>query len=212
MTENTCYSHVSFRDNIKIGSVGQALPFCDVKLSKDKEILIKHDALMDGYYKMKEETNKTIINGWLHTGDEGAIDANGFLTITGRVKDLFKTSKGKYVAPSPIEMRISADKNIEQVCVVGTGLPQPIAIVVLSDRGKDKSSESLLLSLNKTLVLVNQKLDGHEKIHNFVVVREEWTVENKLLTPTMKIKRNAVEKLYNSNYRDWYEGERVHLI
>jgi len=212
MTENTCYSHVSFRDNIKIGSVGQALPFCDVKLSKDKEILIKHDALMDGYYKMKEETNKTIINGWLHTGDEGAIDANGFLTITGRVKDLFKTSKGKYVAPSPIEMRISADKNIEQVCVVGTGLPQPIAIVVLSDRGKDKSSESLLLSLNKNLVLVNQKLDGHEKIHNFVVVREEWTVENKLLTPTMKIKRNAVEKLYNSNYRDWYEGERVHLI
>lgn len=212
MTENTCYSHVSFRDNIKIGSVGQALPFCDVKLSKDKEILIKHDALMDGYYKMKEETNKTIINGWLHTGDEGAIDANGFLTITGRVKDLFKTSKGKYVAPSPIEMRISADKNIEQVCVVGTGLPQPIAIVVLSERGKDKSSESLLLSLNKTLVLVNQKLDGHEKIHNFVVVREEWTVENKLLTPTMKIKRNAVEKLYNSNYRDWYEGERVHLI
>ena len=212
MTENTCYSHVSFRDNIKIGSVGQALPFCDVKLSKDKEILIKHDALMDGYYKMKEETNKTIINGWLHTGDEGAIDANGFLTITGRVKDLFKTSKGKYVAPSPIEMRISADKNIEQVCVVGTGLPQPIAIVVLSERGKDKSSESLHLSLNKTLVLVNQKLDGHEKIHNFVVVREEWTVENKLLTPTMKIKRNAVEKLYNSNYRNWYEGERVHLI
>ena len=212
MTENTCYSHVSFRDNIKIGSVGQALPFCDVKLSKDKEILIKHDALMDGYYKMKEETNKTIINGWLHTGDEGAIDANGFLTITGRVKDLFKTSKGKYVAPSPIEMRISADKNIEQVCVVGTGLPQPIAIVVLSERGKDKSSESLLLSLNKTLVLVNQKLDGHEKIHNFVVVREEWTVENKLLTPTMKIKRNAVEKLYSSNYRNWYEEERVHLI
>ena len=212
MTENTCYSHVSFRDNIKIGSVGQALPFCDVKLSKDKEILIKHDALMDGYYKMKEETNKTIINGWLHTGDEGAIDTNGFLTITGRVKDLFKTSKGKYVAPSPIEMRISADKNIEQVCVVGTGLPQPIAIVVLSERGKDKSRESLLTSLNKTLVLVNQKLDGHEKIHNFVVVREEWTVENKLLTPTMKIKRNAVEKLYNSNYRDWYEGERVHLI
>ena len=212
MTENTCYSHVSFRDNIKIGSVGQALPFCDVKLSKDKEILIKHDALMDGYYKMKEETDKTIINGWLHTGDEGAIDTNGFLTITGRVKDLFKTSKGKYVAPSPIEMRISADKNIEQVCVVGTGLPQPIAIVVLSERGKDISSESLLPSLNKTLVLVNQKLDGHEKIHNFVVVREEWTVENKLLTPTMKIKRNAVEKLYNSNYRDWYEGERVHLI
>ena len=86
MTENTCYSHVSFKDTIKIGSVGQALPHCDVKISDRKEILIKHDALMDGYYKMDHETNKTIINGWLHTGDEGAIDKDGFLTITGKSK------------------------------------------------------------------------------------------------------------------------------
>ena len=86
-----------------------------VKLSDRKEILIKHIALMDGYYKNEEETSKTIINGWLHTGDEGEIDNEGFLKITGRVKDLFKTSKGKYVAPSPIEMKLSANKNIEQV-------------------------------------------------------------------------------------------------
>ncbi len=212
MTENTCYSHVSFKNKIKIGSVGQALPLCEVKFSDEKEILIKHDALMDGYYKMDEETNKTIVDGWLHTGDEGAIDQNGFLTITGRVKDLFKTSKGKYVAPSPIEMKLSANKNIEQVCVVGTELPQPIAIIVLSERGKNKSREDLISSLTKTLEIINPKLENHEKIHNFVVVKEEWTVENKLLTPTMKIKRNAIERLYNNSYKNWYEGERVILL
>ena len=212
MTENTCYSHVSYHNKINVGSVGQPLPLCDVKLSDKKEILIKHDALMDGYFKDEEETSKTIVDGWLHTGDEGTIDKNGFLKITGRVKDLFKTSKGKYVAPSPIEMKLSANKNIEQVCVVGTQLPQPIAIVVLSERGKNKVKADLISSLKTTMEVVNPKLDGHEKIHNFIVVKEDWTVENKLLTPTMKIKRNAIEKLYQDNYKTWYEGERVFLV
>ena len=209
MTENTCYSHVSFKGKIKIGSVGQALPLCDVKLSERNEILIKHDALMDGYYKDEVETNKTIIDGWLHTGDEGEIDANGFLTITGRVKDIFKTSKGKYVAPSPIEMKLSANKNLDQICVVGDGIPQPIVLVVLSERGKEKSKKDLIASLVKTLEIVNPKLDKHEKLHNIVVVTEEWTIENNLLTPTMKIKRNAIEKIYKSSYADWYEEDRV---
>ena len=109
-------------------------------------------------------------------------------------------------------MRLSANKNIEQVCVVGTGLPQPIAIIVLSERGKNKSKEDLISSLITTLEVVNPKLDSHEKIHNFIVVAEEWTVENKLLTPTMKIKRNAIEKIYNMNYKNWYEGDRVVLV
>ena len=212
MTENTCYSHVSFKSKIKIGSVGQALPLCEVKLSEKKEILIKHDALMDGYYKDETETNKTIIDGWLQTGDEGEIDVSGFLTITGRVKDIFKTSKGKYVAPSPIEMKLSANKNLEQICVVGDGIPQPIVLVVLSERGKQKGKEDLISSLEKTMEIVNPKLDSHEKLHNIVVVAEDWTIENKLLTPTMKIKRNAIEKIYKSNYVSWYEGERVFLI
>ena len=212
MTENTCYSHVSFKSKIKIGSVGQALPLCDVKLNDQKEILIKHDALMDGYYKDEEETNKTIIDGWLHTGDEGEIDENGFLTITGRVKDIFKTSKGKYVAPSPIEMKLSANKNLEQICVVGDSIPQPIVLVVLSERGKGKNKEDLIASLTKTMQVINPKLDKHEKLHNIVVIAEDWTIENKLLTPTMKIKRNAIEKIYKSNYTSWYEGERVIFV
>ena len=91
-------------------------------------------------------------------------------------------------------------------------MPQPIAIVVLSERGKNKPKDDLISSLAKTLEVVNPKLDGHEKIHNFIVVQEEWTVENKLLTPTMKIKRNAIEKMYKANYKSWYEGERISLV
>ena len=206
MTENTCYSHVSFKNKIKIGSVGQALPYCEVKLSEGNEILIKHDALMDGYYKEEGQTNETIKNGWLHTGDEGEIDENGFLTITGRVKDIFKTSKGKYVAPSPIEMKLSANKNIEQVCVVGDGVPQPIALITLSEIGLSKQKEDLIKSLEKTLKIVNTKLDDHERLHNIVVVNEEWNIENKLLTPTMKIKRNSIEKKYKEHYSIWYHS------
>ena len=212
MTENTCYSHVSFKHKIKIGSVGQALPFFDVKLSEKNEILIKHDALMDGYYKDQEQTNATIRNGWLHTGDEGLIDDEGFLRITGRVKDIFKTSKGKYVAPSPIEMKLLANKNLEQICVVGDGIPQPIALVVLSERGKVKSKESLKESLVRSLEIINPKLDSHEKLKSIVVLADDWTIENKLLTPTMKIKRNAIEKLYKNNYVDWFEGSEVVFV
>ncbi len=212
MTENTCYSHVSLKNKIKIGSVGQALPFCKVKLSEENEILIKHDALMSGYYKDEEETNKTIIDGWLYTGDEGSIDKDGFLKITGRVKDLFKTSKGKYVAPSPIEMKLSANKNLEQICVVGDGIPQPIALAVLSLRGKAKSRTDLIKSLVRTMEIINLKLDNHEKLHNIVVITEDWTIENNLLTPTMKIKRNAIEKVYKSSYVGWYEGEKISII
>ena len=212
MTENTCYSHVTLKNNIKIGYVGKPLPLCQVKLSSRKEILIKHDALMDGYYKMENETSQTIVNGWLHTGDEGYIDDEGFLKITGRVKDLFKTTKGKYVAPSPIEMKISANKNIEQVCVVGDELPQPIALLVLSERGKSTLHEDLKISLNRTLDNMNSMLENHEKIHNFIVLDQPWTVENKLLTPTMKIKRNLIEKKYSTFYKDWYDKESIFFI
>ena len=148
----------------------------------------------------------------MQTGDEGAIDENGFLKITGRVKDIFKTSKGKYVAPSPIEMKLSVNKNLEQICVVGDSIPQPIVLVVLSERGKGKNKEDLIASLTKTMQVINPKLDKHEKLHNIVVIAEDWTIENKLLTPTMKIKRNAIEKIYKSNYTSWYEGERVIFV
>jgi len=210
MTENTCYSHVTLKDNIRVGYVGQALPKCEVKFSQENEILIKHEALMLGYYKDIDKTNEIIKDGWLHTGDEGEIDKDGFLRITGRVKDIFKTSKGKYIAPSPIEMKLSENSNIEQVCVVGTGIPQPIALVVLSDNAK--KSINYKASIEETLKDVNQTLDKHEVIHNLIVVDDVWTVENKFLTPSMKIKRKTIEKKYQANYSTWYDQNNIIVL
>jgi len=207
MTENCCYSHVTLNDDIQFGFVGKALPHCEVKLSEKNEILIKHVALMDGYYKEEKQTNETIKDGWLCTGDEGHIDSKGFLKITGRVKDLFKTSKAKYVAPAPIEMKLSANKNIEQVCVVGENIPQPIALVTLSEYGKGRPSEDVVASLSQTLSVVNPKFNAHERLKKIIVLDQEWTIENNLLTPSMKIKRNEVEKLHKENYVSWYERE-----
>ena len=207
MTENCCYSHVTLNDDIQFGFVGKALPHCEVKLSEKNEILIKHVALMDGYYKEEKQTQDTIKDGWLYTGDEGHIDSKGFLKITGRVKDLFKTSKAKYVAPAPIEMKLSANKNIEQVCVVGENIPQPIALITLSEYGKSRPSEDVVASLSKTLSVVNPKFDAHERLKKIIVLDQEWTIENNLLTPSMKIKRNEVEKLHKENYVSWYERE-----
>ena len=207
MTENCCYSHVTLNDDIQFGFVGKALPHCEVKLSEKNEILIKHIALMDGYYKEEKQTQDTIKDGWLYTGDEGHIDSKGFLKITGRVKDLFKTSKAKYVAPAPIEMKLSANKNIEQVCVVGDNIPQPIALITLSEYGKSRPSEDVVTSLSKTLSVVNPKFDAHERLKKIIVLDQEWTIENNLLTPSMKIKRNEVEKLHKENYVSWYERE-----
>ncbi|MBI1287648.1 MAG: AMP-binding protein [Flavobacteriales bacterium] len=206
MTENCCYSHVTRNDAIKVGYVGQPLPDCEVKLSDVKEILIKHEALMDGYYKEPEMTAETLVDGWLRTGDEGYIDEQGFLKITGRVKDLFKTTKGKYVAPSPIEMDISENSDIEQVCVVGDGIPQPIALIVTSESAAGKSKNEIEDSILKTLDHVNPDLDHHEQVKKAIIVKEPWTVENELLTPTMKIKRNPIEKIYKARYEEWYNS------
>ena len=207
MTENCCYSHVTFRDNIKIGYVGGALPYCEVKLNEEGEILIKHEALMTGYYKEPELTAETIVDGYLKTGDKGEIDNEGFLKITGRVKDLFKTSKAKYVAPAPIEMKLSANTNLEQICVVGTNVPHPIALAVLSEEGKKKSTEEIDSSLLETLKVVNLQLDHHENVAKFVILKDDWTVENGLITPTMKVKRPALEKIHEGKYEEWYENE-----
>ena len=109
-------------------------------------------------------------------------------------------------------MKLSANKNLEQICVVGDCIPQPIALVILSEQGKRKTESDIVESLERTLEIVNPKLDSHEKLHNIIVLDKDWTIENKLLTPTMKIKRNAIEKIYKSNYPLWYEKGRVTLI
>lgn len=213
MTENCCYSHVMLNNIIKIGFVGQPLPDCEVKLGENKEILTRHEGLMDAYYKQPKMTKEVFTaDGFLRTGDEGFIDTEGFLKITGRVKDIFKTSKGKYVAPSPIEMKMSECSDIEFVCVAGTGLSQPIALIVLSESGKKKTKEEIKSRLEEILNTINPTLDSHEQLARMVVLKDQWTVENGMLTPTFKIKRNDVEKRYSAKYEKWQIQKEISIL
>ena len=214
MTENCCYSHVTIRESIKIGFVGQALPHCEVRLGDSNEIQIKHKGLMKGYYNEPEKTMEAFTrDGFLKTGDEGFIDEEGFLKITGRIKDLFKTAKGKYVAPSPIEMRFSTKAIVDQVCVVGSGLPQPMALLTLSETGRKRSTEELTVELKNMLKEINSVLDPHEKVYKIVVLKEQWLVENNLLTPSLKIKRNEIEKRYAAFYEEWFDiGDSIIMV
>ena len=207
MTENCALSH-SNQKEIRFGTVGHAMETVEVKLSEEQEILTRHVALMMGYYKEPEMTAQVMTSdGYLRTGDQGSISADGFLTITGRVKDLFKTDKGKYISPAPIEMKLLKNSDIEQVCVVGMSIPQPIALVLLSAAGKAKSKEELVKSLSASVAEVNPTVEHYEELKKVVIMQEEWTINNGLMTPTMKVKRNEVEKLKVPSYPNWYAME-----
>ncbi len=205
MTENTCLSHFNHRDRISIGTVGQPFSCVEVKLGEEDEILIKHPALMLGYYKQPELTAEVLINGYLHTGDKGSIDANGYLRITGRIKDLFKTDKGKYIAPAKIEKELAINTDIEQVCVVGMGIPQPIALVVLSELGKAKNENQIIESLSRTVTELNPTLQSYERLESIVIMKGDWTIENGLMTPSLKVRRGEVEKIHMPKYPQWYK-------
>lgn len=206
MTEDCCYSHVNVKERDVVGSVGEALPHVDVRISEEGEIQIRHTAMMKGYYKEPDMTRDVFtVDGYFKTGDKGERDARGYLKITGRVKDLFKTSKGKYVAPAPIEMKLMDDHDIEQACVVGIGLPQPIALLTLSEAGLKKPERELEHGIREAMYRINETLDSFEKLKTAVIVREQWTIDNGLMTPTMKIKRGDVEKKYQDKYEVWYE-------
>ena len=116
--------------------------------------------------------------------------------VTGRIKDIFKSAKGKYVTPVPIESKLSANPFFEQICVMGSGLPAPVAVVVLSPAAKSASREAIEESLSSTLQAVNEKLESHERLSNIFIVNDEWTIENELLTPTLKVKRDRIEAKY----------------
>ena len=206
MTENFGYSHANPADRIKIGTVGITLPNSETKLSEHNEVLVRNRAAMVGYFKEPLMTKEMFTSdGFMHTGDEGHIDADGYLTITGRTKDIFKTSKGKYVVPAPIEMKICSNANLEFCCVVGTGLPQPLALVTLSENGRQLTPDLLMADLEQSLVQINATLDAHERLEKIVVIEEPWTIENGMLTPTFKLIRNAIEKKYNQHFERWYD-------
>ena len=206
MTEDCVISHGNHPEHNKMGTVGKPHATVSSKLSEEGEILIKNKCLMKGYFKEPELTRDSFTaDGYLKTGDIGEYDHDGFLSITGRLKDQFKTDKGKYISPSHIELNMEKNADIEQICVVGTGIPQPIALVTISEMGKAKKKEELSKSLAASVDEINPTLEKHEKLEKVIVMKEEWKVDNGLLTPSLKVKRNAIEKIHQSFYKEWFD-------
>ena len=214
MTENMAWSHTTRSGDQRVGWVGLPNEGVECRIAEGGEIQIRSPGNMLGYYKEPALTDEAFAEGgWLKTGDVGQLDEQGRLRITGRVKEIFKTEKGKYVAPAPIENRLVSFHGIEQACVIGPGLPQPIALLNLSPEenarlekdGRDEYSREL----GELLARVNQELDAHERLQCLVVVPEIWAVENGMLTPTLKLKRNELEKLYADRVPGWARGRGV---
>jgi long-chain acyl-CoA synthetase len=180
----------------KPGTLGKPTANTDIKIGDNGEILIKARAVMTGYLHEPEKTAATLVDGWIYTGDKGELDADGFLRITGRVKEIFKTAKGKYVAPLPVESMFSSNPHLEQLCLMGSGLPQTVLLVQLSAQGNEADTQALENELRQQILQVNTDLDHHARIASVILSNRDWTAANGLVTHTMKIKRAALEKHY----------------
>ena len=211
MTENMGLNTLMPREKIKLGTVGKIHFDCETRIdSETQEIQMRAPYLSSGYYKEPKLTKELFTkDGWLKTGDQGRLDEENFLSIVGRVKDNFKTAKGHYVAPAPIENKLNTHEYIEQVCVVGVNLPQPIALVVLSAHAKSKEPSEINQTLLELKQDINPILKNYEHLKKMIVVQEDWTIENECLTPTMKIKRPSIEKKYEANFESWYASEET---
>lgn len=190
------------------GSVGQPLPGCEVKISDAGEVIYKNDCLMMGYYREPELTQQTIMDGYLHTGDKGYIDEDGYLWITGRVKDLFKTSKGKYISPVKIEMELEPRANLEQICVVGSNMAQPVVIGAMSTKPSKEELPEFEARLQRIMDEVNSRLENYERLAQWFLIEEEWNTDNNLITPTLKLRRQAIEQRYLPQITPLLDDER----
>ena len=194
----------------KPGSVGKAQPKVDIKIdSETGEILMRGPYVMKGYYNDPETTNNTIKNGWLYTGDRGRIDDEGNLYITGRVKDAFKTTTGEFVEPGKIEALFGDVTEFEQMCVVGFGISKPILLVVLSEAASLIDKDILKQQLSNKLESVNKDQVSHRKVSTIIIMKEAWTPDNGLCTPTLKIKRVKIDEKFMSRYAEWNDNSEV---
>ncbi|MHC6528241.1 AMP-binding protein [Vibrio proteolyticus] len=210
MTESFAYSTLNypFRAD-KIGTVGNAGPGIELRIAADEEIMVRGKGLFSGYYKNDIATQEAFDdNGWLHTGDIGKIDQDGYLTIMGRKKDTFKTAKGKFVSPVPIEKKLFEYSRVEMMCLIGLGLPAPILLVVPHDFPNfDRARYER--TTKKVIDRMNSELESHEQIKGVLMIKEPWSIENGILTPTLKIKRHLLEQKYHDMGQNWPKGQLV---
>lgn len=208
MTENCAGCTIMPKERNKLGTVGK--PLKEVKLKIDAEsgeVLMWADWIMKGYYKDEEKTAEVIRDGWLHTGDTGEIDEEGFLRITGRVSDAFKTAKGLFVVPAPLEAPFGKLPYAEQVCVVGLGQVQPLILISLSEIGKKEEPRMVERAVLEVMEQVNHPLPTYQKLAKAVILQDVWGVENSLLTPTLKIRRRQIDLRYGEYYEEWLMKE-----
>ena len=212
LTESSPVIAVNRVDDYKFGTVGKVMPGVQVKIASDGEILVKGPNVMQGYFKNKIETNESIKDGWLHTGDIGVFDSDGFLMITDRKKHLFKTSGGKYIAPAPIENLFLTSKYIDQFMLIGNHRMFLSALIVPDFESIKEYADSHKIDYSDTAELINKKeiydlidkeisslqkkLANYEKVRKFRILDKPFTIESGEITPSLKLKRKFVEERY----------------
>ncbi len=206
-------------NGLKIGTVGKPLDGVEIKIAEDGEILMKGHLVMQGYYKRPELTAETIVDGYLHSGDIGELDADGFLKITDRKKEIFKTSGGKYIAPAVLESELKKSRFIEQIMVIGESQKMPAALVQVNFEFIDEwakrkgyeikdvqTDEKLRNRLQKEFDTYNEKFGQWEKIKKFEITKEEWSTESGHLTPTMKMRRKIILEKHQDLFDKIYKS------
>jgi long-chain acyl-CoA synthetase len=213
MTE-TMITHLPRPESVRPGYVGPALPGVETKVSDQGELLVRSPMNMRGYYQDPQLTQAAFTaDGFFRTGDMALIEPDGQLKIVGRIKEQFKTSKGKYVVPAPIEGHLMEYPAVEVCCLMGAGQPSPFAIVVLTavDRGRcidPEARRAMEESLRARMDAINEELDPFERLSMIVIADGPWTIGNGLLTPTLKIKRGVLEECYLRMVEEWRAQDR----
>jgi long-chain acyl-CoA synthetase len=202
-------THLPHIASVRPGYVGAALPGVETRVSDQGELLVRSPMNMLGYYKDQQLTQGAFTeDGFFRTGDVVTIDPDGQVKIIGRIKEQFKTSKGKYVAPAPIEGRLMEHPAVEACCLMGSGQPSPFAIIVLSAADRERCIDpevrkSMEESLRARMEAINAELDPFERLTLIVIADGPWTIGNGLLTPTLKIRRGVLEDRYVQMIDEW---------
>lgn len=177
----------------RIGSIGKPMGDTQVKIAANGELLCKAGGLSPGYYRMPEKTAETFVDGWVHTGDKGRVDEDGYYYITGRVKDFFKTIHGKFVAPVPVENIFAKCVLVSQQCLLGRGYSKTVMVCVLCESAKSEPAATVETAIRELVNEVNETVDKCARIGAVILSTQPWTIENGILTPTLKIKRDEIE-------------------
>jgi long-chain acyl-CoA synthetase len=187
---------VSGHGSRRVGSIGKPIGEVEFLITDEGELAIRADGCTPGYYNQPEKTAELIRDGWLHTGDKARVDEDGFVFLTGRVKEYFKTIQGKFVAPPPIEGEFAKNPHTEQHCLLGRGYSKTVMVAVLNEAAREQAEAEIAQAIHQAVESINASVEKHARIGAVILSRSEWTIDNEVLTPTLKIRRDKVEERY----------------